>query len=82
MAFLLKSIPCLEQLDKNIPLRLLKAIPAQHWLVSFPAHSLGGRGKGMRHNYRQHFEEIIQGWQVSQQVFDFPGELVFLLSPA
>lgn len=82
VALLLKSIPCLEQLDKNIPLRLLKAIPAQHWLVSFPAHSLGGRGKGMRHNYRQHFEEIIQGWQVSQQVFDFPGELVFLLSPA
>lgn len=82
VALLLKSIPCLEQLDKNIAVRLLREIPATHWLVSFPAHSLGGRGKGMRQRYRQRFEEIIQGWQVRVEIFDFPGELVFLLSPA
>lgn len=77
VALLLKSIPCLEQLDKTIASRLLSGIPAEHWLVSFPAHSLGGRGKGMRQNYRQHFEEIIQGWDVQVQVFDFANEFVF-----
>ncbi len=82
VALLLKSIPCLEQLDKNIAVRLLKGIPAEHWLISFPAHSLGGRGKGMRQYYRQRFEELIQDWSVKVRLFDFPGELVFLLSPA
>ncbi|GIV65771.1 MAG: 16S rRNA methyltransferase [Chloroflexota bacterium] len=82
VAFLLKSIPCLEQLDKTIATRLLHGIPADYWLVSFPAHSLGGRGKGMRQYYRQHFEELTHGWEMNVQSFEFPGELVFLLSRA
>lgn len=82
LALLLKSIPCLEQLDKTIFNRVLEELRAEVLLVSFPAQSIGGRGKGMRQNYRQHFEESIRGRQVQFQTFDFPNELVFLLSPA
>jgi len=82
LALLLKSIPCLEQLDKAIFNRMLEELRAEVLLVSFPAQSIGGRGKGMRQNYRQHFEELIRGRQVHFQTFDFPNELVFLLSPA
>ena len=80
LALLLKTIPCLEQVDKTIGRRLLSGIQADHVLVSFPVASLGGRGKGMRVNYDQHFMEIIDGlpWQVKR--FDFSGELVFRLS--
>ena len=80
LALLLKTIPCLEQVDKSIGRRLLSSIRAEHMLVSFPVHSLGGRGKGMRANYDQHFQELMNGlpWQVAR--FDFPGELVYRLS--
>lgn len=80
LALLLKTIPCLEQVDKSIGRRLLSSIRAEHMLVSFPVHSLGGRGKGMRVNYDQHFRELMNGlpWQVAR--FDFPGELVYRLS--
>ncbi len=80
LALLLKTIPCLEQVDKSIGRRLLSSIQAEHMLISFPVHSLGGRGKGMRVNYDQHFRELIVDlpWQVTR--FDFPGELVYRLS--
>ncbi|HWR64952.1 MAG TPA: hypothetical protein VN364_02425 [Bellilinea sp.] len=82
LVLLLKTIPCLEQVDKTIGRRLLSEIQAEHALVSFPVHSLGGRGKGMRVNYDQHFSELISGlpWEVTR--FDFSGELVFRLSKA
>ena len=80
LALLLKAIPCLEQLDKNIGRRILTEIQAEHLLISFPAHSLGGRGKGMRQNYQAHFETMVAGLDWSVQRFHFPGELVFRLS--
>ena len=80
LALALKTIPCLEQVDKGIGLRLLESVPAQRILVSFPAHSLGGRSKGMVQNYEAHFRQMIevQPWQV--QRFEFPGELAFLVT--
>ncbi len=80
VALLLKTIPCLEQVDKEIGLRLLNGVQAGHILVSFPSHSLGGRSKGMVHNYEAHFREMISGQQWKVQRFEFPGELAFLVS--
>jgi len=80
VALLFKALPCLEQLDKNTGRRLLTEIKAEHLLVSFPAHSLGGRGKGMRQNYEAHFNDLIHDLPFQVQRFDFPGELVFRLS--
>lgn len=80
VAFLLKTIPCLEQVDKRIGGRLLETIPADHLVVSFPAHSLGGRSKGMLKNYEAHFWELVAGKNWRIQRFLFPGELVFLAS--
>ncbi|MBG0787277.1 MAG: hypothetical protein H0S79_19475 [Anaerolineaceae bacterium] len=80
VAFLLKTIPCLEQVDKQIGLSLLHQIQAEHILVSFPAKSLGGRNKGMPTFYRDHFYALIEGqsWQV--QEFSFPTEIAFLVT--
>lgn len=79
LALLLKTIPCLEQIDKNAGLRLLKEIQADNILVTFPAHSLGGRSKGMVQNYADHFQQLTCGetWKITR--FEFPGELAYLV---
>lgn len=79
VAFVLKTIPCLEQLEKDAGRKILSGITAPNILVSFPARSLGGRSKGMVQFYEQHFRDLIkdQSWQVTR--FEFPGELAFLI---
>ncbi len=81
VAFVLKTLPCLEQVDKNIAQRLLRDLQAEHLLVSFPARSLGGHSKGMVKNYGNHFEEIAanENWKNIQR-FEFANELAFLVS--
>jgi 16S rRNA (guanine(1405)-N(7))-methyltransferase len=80
VAFILKAIPCLEQVDKSAGLRLLETIDADHLVVSFPAHSLGGKSKGMTTNYETRFNKQVAHKPWSIQRFAFPGELVFLVS--
>lgn len=82
LALILKTIPCLEQLDKQAGFRLLESMPAKHMLVTFPAHSLGGRSKGMVQNYEAHFRELVAGKPWAIQRFEFPGELAFLVHKA
>lgn len=81
VAFMLKMIPCLEQLDKEAGRRLLDTVQADMLLVSFPVHSLAGRrGKGMEVNYPERFAALVAGrnWRVAR--FDFPTEIVFRVS--
>jgi 16S rRNA (guanine(1405)-N(7))-methyltransferase len=80
LALMLKIIPCLEQLDKNLPQKLLREVDAKHILVSFPVASLGGKGKGMRDNYEKHFLDLTASWTGSTQRFEFYSELAFLLT--
>jgi 16S rRNA (guanine(1405)-N(7))-methyltransferase len=79
VALLLKTIPCLEQIDKNAGLRLLEGLNAEVIVVSFPSRSLGGKSKGMAQNYEAHFNQLIAGksWQVTK--IEFPGELTFMV---
>jgi len=79
VAFLLKTLPCLEQLHKGISLRLLDAVPADHLLISYPIRSLGGRAKGMGKTYEAQFEKLAanRNWQVER--FEFKTELAFLV---
>lgn len=80
VAFLLKTIPCLEQMDKNIGPRLLEQIQAEHILVTFPVRSLGGHFKGMRQTYDAHFTELLAGKNWAVKRFDFDTELAYLVS--
>jgi hypothetical protein len=63
---------------------LLRAIHADHLLVSFPVHSLGGRNKGMIERYEAHFHDLLAqagigaGARVTR--FEFATELAFLVS--
>jgi 16S rRNA (guanine(1405)-N(7))-methyltransferase len=79
VALVLKTIPCLEQIDKSIGLRLLEGLRAEYVLVSFPARSLGGRSKGMAENYEAHFRQMLAGTRWPVQRFEFASELAFLV---
>jgi len=80
LAFLLKAIPCLEQIDKSIGGRLLEGIDADHLLVSFPVRSLGGREKAMTVNYEDRFRQLVErkAWGIKR--FEFESELAFLVT--
>jgi 16S rRNA (guanine(1405)-N(7))-methyltransferase len=79
LAFILKSLPCIEQLDKSAGVRLLEAINADHLLISFPVRSLGGRDKRMAQNYEERFRELMVGRRWSVRRFEFATELAFLV---
>jgi 16S rRNA (guanine(1405)-N(7))-methyltransferase len=80
VAFVLKTIPCLEQVDKSAGLRLLDAINADHLLVSFPIYSLGGRDVGMPNTYEARFRDLIAQRNWSVRRFEFATELAFLVA--
>lgn len=80
VTFILKTLPCLAQLDKNAALNLIEKIPSQYVLVSYPVASLGGRPKGMPQNYENQFWELVstkKSWQI--RTFNFQTELAFLI---
>jgi 16S rRNA (guanine(1405)-N(7))-methyltransferase len=77
LALILKSLPCLEAIDKQAPARLLDAVQAPLLLVSFPAQSLGGRRKGMVAHYESRLRTLLdeRGWTARR--FEFATELAF-----
>jgi len=79
LALVLKTIPCLEQVDKTAGSRLLHTINARHIVVSFPVHSLGGRARGMQNHYATGFQALLDpAWSVKR--LEFATELAFLIT--
>lgn len=79
LALILKTLPCLEAVDRHAPARLLDAVRAPFLLVTFPAQSLGGRRKGMAAHYEARFRALLdeRGWPA--EIFEFKTELAFLV---
>jgi 16S rRNA (guanine(1405)-N(7))-methyltransferase len=79
LALILKSLPCIEQLDRSASPRLLETLNVGYLLVSFPTHSLGGRDKAMVRNYERRMWELVDGkpWDVRR--FEFETELAFVV---
>jgi 16S rRNA (guanine(1405)-N(7))-methyltransferase len=80
VAFILKTLPCLEQTDRRAGLRLLDSLQARILLVSFPVSSLGGRQKGMPENYAARFREMISARPWTVEHLEFETELVFFVN--
>ncbi len=79
LALVLKSLPCIEQLDQGASRKLVDALNVQHLLVSYPVRSLGGKAKGMPGRYEQDFWELMEGRPWSVERFEFSSELAFLV---
>lgn len=79
VVFLLKTLPCLEQMDRTAGSRLLDQVQARCVVISFPRRSLGGRAKGMESHYAARFAALWQGRSGPVQRIDFPNEMVFVV---
>ena len=77
VALLLKTIPCLEQVDKRVGSRLIAEIDARVLIVSFPGRSLGGHQRGMAANYEAHFTTLMAGFEYRYDKIEFANEIVF-----
>ncbi len=85
VALLLKLVPLLDRRRPGAAFDLLARLPARHAVVSFPARSLGGRGKGMERTYRARIETLVRdlGTRVTGMAeASVPDELVFVLALA
>lgn len=80
LTLILKTLPCLEQVDKSTATNLLDALNSKHILITYPAQSLGGRSKGMIEHYTAHFEDLVNGRNWTYQTFQFTTELAFLIT--
>ena len=79
VAFLLKTLPCLEQIESGASERLLHQVDAPILIVSFPNHTLAGRKQGMAQHYAADFLSQIKraGWQADP--LTYPSELVYIV---
>lgn len=78
VALLLKTIPCLDLLDRSAAPRLLQGVHARYIVVSFPLQSLGGRrDRGMLQTYEARFADLISGFSWAITSYNFETELVF-----
>jgi 16S rRNA (guanine(1405)-N(7))-methyltransferase len=79
LAFILKTLPCLELTRQEAGKILLTETRARFLVVSFPLHTLGGHRKGMGATYERHFAELTsdQSWQIRR--YAFTSELVFVI---
>lgn len=79
VAFLLKTLPCLEQIQTGAAQRLLHQVDAPILIVSFPNHTLAGRKQGMAQHHAASFLAEIEkaGWQADS--LSFPSELFYIV---
>ena len=82
VALLLKLVTTLDRQDPGAAARLLRALRVRHAVVSFPKHSLAGRGKGMGASYRARLDRLVaEAGRVSAVAeASVSNELVFVLT--
>jgi 16S rRNA (guanine(1405)-N(7))-methyltransferase len=79
IGFVLKTIPCLEQIDKSIGSKIIQNLQCENLLVSFPSQSLTGKQKGMRQFYSEHFQTLLKDTNLKSTTFSFQNEQAFLI---
>jgi 16S rRNA (guanine(1405)-N(7))-methyltransferase len=82
VALLLKLAPTLDRQDPGAAVRLIRGLNVRHSVVSFPARSLGGRGKGMERTYRERLDRLIEesGRATATTEVSVSNELIFVLT--
>ena len=79
IVFLLKTLPCLEQIEKGVGGKILRHFQANTLVVSFPAKSLGGRNIGMVGHYEAYLQSILGPNQKLTATLPFNNETVYIL---
>lgn len=79
VAFVIKALPCLRHLNREIGELILTKLTCPHLVVSFPMQSISGSAKGMEQNYAAMFDQLIKDtpWRAKRLLFG--TEQVFVL---
>ncbi|MGQ9815043.1 MAG: hypothetical protein ACUVR3_07820 [Candidatus Roseilinea sp.] len=80
VAFVLKALPCLEQIDKQAGRQILDQVDADCLVISYPAHNLGGRAKGMPAHHESQFQQLMSGVPWACRKLVFHTEIVFIVA--
>jgi len=82
VALLLKLVTTLDRQAPEAASGMLRALRVRHAVVSFPKHSLGGRGKGMERSYRYRLDRLVgdAGRVSAVTEASVPNELIFVLT--
>jgi 16S rRNA (guanine(1405)-N(7))-methyltransferase len=78
-ALLMKAVPCFDQIEEGLGMKIAAAIDAKYLIISYPTRSLGGKSKGMEGFYKERFKAsmAILGWSFEEIVM--PGELAYIV---
>jgi 16S rRNA (guanine(1405)-N(7))-methyltransferase len=79
VVLLLKALPCLEQMDKQVGARLLGRIEAPVVIVTYPTAGLSGARRGMARFYEERFLRIVPKERFEIETRHFESELMFRL---
>jgi 16S rRNA (guanine(1405)-N(7))-methyltransferase len=79
VVLLLKAIPCLERINKDIGRQLLSKIDAPLVVVTYPTTALGGSRRGMTRFYEDRFRRIVPLGRYEVETRHFERELMFRL---
>jgi len=79
VAWLLKAAPCLERQEAGSVERLLRAIDARRFVLSFPTRSLSGREKGMTENYGRYAADLAAALGRDSFVHEFDSETFYVI---
>lgn len=79
VAFLFKTLPCLEQQEKDVGEKILATLNARYIVVSYPSRSLGGKEKGMEDHYHNVISQLIDRMGLHHTKLEFPNEMFYLL---
>lgn len=80
LVFMLKCLPCLEQIEKDFFSHYFKGFNGKYMIISFPVRSLGGKNKKMRENYENKFMSYMKDLNVKIDKFEFSTELAFRIT--
>ncbi|MCX6583525.1 MAG: hypothetical protein NT166_25405 [Candidatus Aminicenantes bacterium] len=80
VVFLLKTLPCLEQQDKGISEKLIKALKAKYMVISFPSKSLTGKSRGMAGHYNRFILEIFDKLGLGHFKMEYANEVFYIVN--
>ncbi|MDQ1355219.1 MAG: rRNA ((1405)-N(7))-methyltransferase [Acidobacteriota bacterium] len=79
VVFLLKTLPCLEQQEKGISEKLIKALKAKYVVISFPSKSLTGKAKGMAGHYGRFILGILEKMRLGYFKMEYANEVFYIV---
>lgn len=78
VAYVFKTLPCLEQQEKYSSKKLLLSLKADKAVVTFPLKSVSGKNKGMLEYYSSFAEELFSSLGCKYTSFQIENEIVYV----